>query len=245
MVDSKRTSPPPRLSRPSLAVCGRSGQCFDTAAESRVPSAAQVAEAGLRRPQAVGQTSEAGGWEGWLRGRPPLRFCHAQDRDDGRGLYPPPEEHGPALAASMTIERRWKARKILQEFARSTSFRNRRWTAALLAGGRTRARARAARATGGARAAPRSPGAAGTAAPAVRPARAPGRRVICSCAARLVRTRFAWSAFASRFARDFVSRHDGLLLEDEREIARAGQRRARPRSRPPLSRRRPHGGRGR
>src|SRR4051812_26114098 len=88
-----------------MGVRGRSGQYFqygrgEPRASSGVSSARRPARPARKRD---GQTSEGGGWEGGLRGRPPLRFCHAQDGDDGRGLYPPPEEHGPALAASMTI----------------------------------------------------------------------------------------------------------------------------------------------
>ena len=44
----------------------------------------------------------------------------------------------------------------------------------------------------------------------------------CSCAARLVRTRFAWSAFASRFASRPRRGDDGALLERERGVAGAG-----------------------
>ena len=44
----------------------------------------------------------------------------------------------------------------------------------------------------------------------------------CSCAARLVRTRFAWSAFASRFASAARGGDDRPLLEGEHRVSRAG-----------------------
>ena len=103
---------------------------------------------------------------------------------------------------------------------------------------RARGRARAARASGAAGAGAPPPGSA----PAAARARARGadrrRASICSCAARLWRTRFAWSALPSRFACGAQLGDDGALLEREHGVARAHRRRAAPRSPPSSSRRR-------
>jgi hypothetical protein len=39
-----------------------------------------------------------GGRTGKLRGRPSRSLHHTRDRGDGRGLNPPPDERGPAVA---------------------------------------------------------------------------------------------------------------------------------------------------
>ena len=161
--------------------------------------------------------------EGSSEDDPLARFHRTQDRGDGRGLNPAPDECGTRRSGEYDSDRVAKTSGLVQnlfdrlaKLHRSTielSPRPARPPAGAggarppssPAGRHRRASSRERQPTGAAAGArrPRADGSGSVA--SVAAAREPPDRRSCSCAARLVRTRFAWSAFASRFARARVS----------------------------------------
>ena len=178
----------------------------------------------MRRPAggADGRT-QAGGPEGELRGRPLPPVCRTSSGDGGRGLYPPPCRARTRQRLSMGIQtfvslEHCKSDDISLQPASMIS-RSRRWAAAFVIGGRAFAASSRSDADG----CRRRSSAIST--------RCSGRASrstaliasTCSCAARALRTRFASSAFASRFASRPERGEDGVLLEPQRRVPRSGE----------------------
>ena len=137
----------------------------------------------------------------------PLRLDHAQNRGVERGLNSTPDERGPAAGQyGPALSCRAMERPLLPRAQQSRparrSLRRRRWTDAL--------RRRPALETELAQRERRvlEPELGDLPEAGRRASSTPRRRAptpTCSCAARLARTRLAWSAFARRFARARVA----------------------------------------
>ena len=168
---------------------GRSGPRPTCAGAARPGHATSQLPTPNPRASKAKRSRRAGGRTGKLRGRPSRSLHHTRDRGDGRGLNPPPDERGPAvveyddglragLDELQIVNQRRAATSAPQPPVRG---RLRRWRPA--AGGELRESTPSGAAAATRASSRRSSG---------RPSSSSRRTASsCTCAARLVRTRFA------------------------------------------------------
>ena len=188
------------------------------------PSAAAKSAEIIMAREARRISADAAGRRGSSEDDLLLRLNHAQDLGVGRGLNPAPDERGPATCVSMTkawarrqprVKVRWRRVPVTSVNACAPT--------AFVAGGRHLSASSRSGSVGC-----RVPssaiscsGAGSLAEPPLRRNRSTARS--CSCAARLVRTRLAWSALASRLARDRVAAMTARSSKSRTVSARAGK----------------------